>query len=154
MRILHGLYPVHGGRFLKWSHFSNIWCFCDWFIFTEQLYMICRMDFDMSFGVLIFDPKCVFCMRYSLCIMADFQNGVISRVCLVFFRAVFCTKVVQIICRIHFDTFFGILVFDLKWGFCMGYSLWIMADFQNGLISRIFGVFSSSCLHRTTLNDL
>ena len=25
------------------------------------------------------------------------------------------------------------------------------ADFQNGLISRIFGVFSSACLHRTTL---
>ena len=25
------------------------------------------------------------------------------------------------------------------------------ADFQNGLISRIFGVFSSACLHRTPL---
>ena len=30
----------------------------------------------------------------------------------------------------------------------------MMADFQNGLISRIFGVFSSGFLHRTTLNDL
>ena len=47
-----------------------------------------------------------------------------------------------------FDMFFGILIFDPKWGFCM------MADFQNGLISRIFGLFSSGFLHRTTVNDL
>ena len=36
----------------------------------------------------------------------------------------------------------------------MGYSLCIMADFQNGLISGIFRVFWSAFLHRTTLNDL
>ena len=36
----------------------------------------------------------------------------------------------------------------------MGYSLCMMADFQNALISRIFGVFSSGFLNRTTLNDL
>ena len=36
----------------------------------------------------------------------------------------------------------------------MGYSLCIIADFQNGLISRIFGVFWSGFLHRTTVNDL
>ena len=36
----------------------------------------------------------------------------------------------------------------------MGYSLCMMADFQNGLISRIFGVFWSPFLHRTTVNDL
>ena len=30
----------------------------------------------------------------------------------------------------------------------------MMADFQNGLISRIFGVFSSGFLHKTTLNEL
>ena len=35
----------------------------------------------------------------------------------------------------------------------MGYSLYKMADFQNALISRIFGVFSSGFLHRTILND-
>ena len=28
----------------------------------------------------------------------------------------------------------------------------MMADFQNRLISQIFGVFSSGFLHRTTLN--
>ena len=36
----------------------------------------------------------------------------------------------------------------------MGYSLCMMADFQNALISRIFVVFRSGFLHRTTLNDL
>ena len=36
----------------------------------------------------------------------------------------------------------------------MGYSLCIRADFQNALISRIFDVFSSGFLHRTTVNDL
>ena len=58
------------------------------------------------------------------------------------------------ICRMNFDMFFGILIFDLKGEFCMGYSLCMMADFQNGLISRIFSVFWSGFLHRTTLNDL
>ena len=36
----------------------------------------------------------------------------------------------------------------------MGYSLCMMADFQNGLISRLFSVLWSGFLHRTTLNDL
>ena len=36
----------------------------------------------------------------------------------------------------------------------MGYSLCMMADFQNALISRVFCVFSSGFLHRTTVNDL
>ena len=36
----------------------------------------------------------------------------------------------------------------------MGYSLCRMADFQNGLISRIFSVFWSGFLPRTTVNDL
>ena len=36
----------------------------------------------------------------------------------------------------------------------MGYSLCMISDFQNGLISTIFGVFWSGFLHRTTLNEL
>ena len=43
--------------------------------------MICRMDFDMFFKILIFEPKLEFCMGYSLCMMADFQNALISRIC-------------------------------------------------------------------------
>ena len=36
----------------------------------------------------------------------------------------------------------------------MGYTLCMMVDFQNALISRMFGVFSSGFLHRTTVNGL
>ena len=36
----------------------------------------------------------------------------------------------------------------------MGYSLCMLPDFQNGLISRISRVFSSGFFHRNTLNDL
>ena len=35
----------------------------------------------------------------------------------------------------------------------MGYRLCMMADFQNFLISRIFGAFWSGVLDRTILND-
>ena len=58
------------------------------------------------------------------------------------------------ICRMDCDMCFGILIFDLKGGFCMGYRFCMMADFDNALISRIFGIFWSGFLHRTTVNDL
>ena len=58
------------------------------------------------------------------------------------------------ICRMDFDMFFGILIFHPKSGFCMGYSLCMMADFQNGLISRIFSVFCSGFLNIATSNNL
>ena len=53
-----------------------------------------------------------------------------------------------------FYMFFGILIFDPKLGFCMGYSLCIIADLQNGLISLIFSIFWSGFLRKTTLNAL
>ena len=53
-----------------------------------------------------------------------------------------------------FDMFFGILIFDPQSGFCMGYSICLMADFQNGLISRIFGILLSGFLNRTTPKGL
>ena len=34
----------------------------------------------------------------------------------------------------------------------MGYSLCMMTDFQNGLISRIFGLFSGGFYRKTTVN--
>ena len=36
----------------------------------------------------------------------------------------------------------------------MAYSLCMKTDLQNGLISRIFGLFSRGFLDRTTVNDL
>ena len=85
------------------------------------------------FWNLIFDPKWGFCKGYSLCMMADFENALILEY-LVFFRAVFCTEQLLIIVTMHFDVFFGIFNFDPKWAFCKGYSLCMMADFQNVLI--------------------
>ena len=58
------------------------------------------------------------------------------------------------ICRMDFDMFFWNFNFSYNLGFCMGYSLCMMADFQNALISRIFSVFCSGFLDKTTLNDL
>ena len=52
--------------------------------------MICRMDFDKFFGILIFDPKLEFCMGYSLYMMADFENALFLEY-LVFSGAVFFT---------------------------------------------------------------
>ena len=61
----------------------------------------------------------------------------------VFFEEHFFTEEFEIICITDFDIFFGILIFDPKFKFCMGYSLCMMDDFQNGLISRIFRVFEA-----------
>ena len=69
---------------------------------------------------------------------------------LVFSAGVFCTEQLQIICRICCEIFFAILIFDPKSGFCMG----MMADFQNGLISRLFSNFGSRFLHRAIPYDL
>ena len=57
--------------------------------------------------------------------------------------------------------FFGILIFEPNYGFCMGPCIIghdalasMMADFQNALIFRIFSVLWSGFLQKTTLNDL
>ena len=55
--------------------------------------------------------------------------------------------------KMDFDMFFGILIFEPKLEFCISYSLCVMADFKNALISRMFRVFSSGFLHRVTVND-
>ena len=102
--------------------------------------MICRMDFGTFFGILIFDPKSGFFMGYSLCMMAEFQNGLISRIFSVFCSGFFHRATPNELYN-GFCHFFSILIFDPKSGFCMGYSLCMMADFQNGLISRLFSVF-------------
>ena len=45
------------------------------------------------------------------------------------------------ICTMDFDMFSGILIFEPKRGFCMGYIFSMMADFQNAPISKMFRVF-------------
>ena len=71
---------------------------------------------------------------------------------LVFFQVVFLHRTTVNHFRIHFDMFFGILIFDSKWWFCKGYRLSMIAHFQNGLISWTFGLFPSGFLHRTSVN--
>ena len=51
--------------------------------------MMSRINFEMFFGILIFEPKRRFCIGYSLCMMADFQNGVISKIFSVFMQRFF-----------------------------------------------------------------
>ena len=63
--------------------------------FTEQLKIICRVDFD----------KWGFLKAYSLCMMADSQNGLISWIFSIF-RAVFCTEQLEMIRKMDFDMFF------------------------------------------------
>ena len=70
-----------------------------------------------------------------------------------FFRAVFCTEQLRMISRMDLDMF-SEFYFLPKLGFCKGYSLCMMAHFENGLTSGIFRVFSRGFLNRTTLNDL
>ena len=48
-------------------------------------------------------------MGYSLCMMAAFQNALTSRIFGVL-SSFFCTQLVQIICRMDFGKFFGILI--------------------------------------------
>ena len=52
-------------------------------------------------------------MGCSLCMMADFQNGLISPIYGVFSRGFF-HRTTEMICRMDFDRFFGILIFDPK----------------------------------------
>ena len=49
----------------------------------------------------------------GLCMMADFQNALISRI-FMFFSTGFCTEQLLKICRMDFDMFFGILIFEPK----------------------------------------
>ena len=52
-------------------------------------------------------------MHYSICMLADFQNALISRIFGVF-RAFFCAQLVYMSFRVEVDSFFGILIFDAK----------------------------------------
>ena len=69
---------------------------------------------------------------------------------LVLFPEAFCKEEPWMICRMDFEIVFGILIFDPKWGFCKGYSLCMITDFQSGLFPRIFSVFWSGYFTQNT----
>ena len=56
----------------------------------EQLSMVCRMDFDMFFKILNFEPNSGFCMGSRLCMLDGRFSKMLSFLeYLVFFGAVF-----------------------------------------------------------------
>ena len=72
--------------------------------------MICRMDFDMFFGILIFDQnegfaKAIAFVWWPLFKMLSFLEY------LVFFHAVFYTKQFEMICSMDSDMFFIKFIF-------------------------------------------
>ena len=84
LTILQRLQPLHDGQFSKSSHFSKIWCFLNRFFAQNKSNMIKESFFRMFFWIWIFDPNWLFCKGYSRCMMADFQNRLISRTFCVF----------------------------------------------------------------------
>ena len=78
--------PRHDDRFSKSSHFSNIWCVLTRFFAQSNSNVIKEIVFRMFFLISIFDVNWPFCQGYSLCTMADFKNGLISRISGVFWR--------------------------------------------------------------------
>ena len=57
MRILHGLYSLCMMADFQNALISRIFGVYGAVFRSEQLLMICRMDLNMLFGILIFEPK-------------------------------------------------------------------------------------------------
>ena len=70
---------------------------------------------------------------------------------MVFLHAIFCTEQLYTFRRIIFSMFLQKKKLKITCPFCIGYGVTKMEDLQNALISRVFGVFASGFLHRTTL---
>ena len=137
------------------ANFQNALIFRIWAVFSSRFLhkttAMCRRNvFSMFLCIFNFWPK-VTILHDAWCMMADFanfQNALIFRI-----WAVFCIKQLQCAVETFLACFYAFLIFDLKWRFCMGYSLCMMADFanfQNALIFRIWALFSSRFLHQTT----
>ena len=131
---------------------SRIFGFCFQRFFAQNNSSLLVQPFCACFlAILIFDPNWPICKGYSLCKMADFQNRVICRTFGVCFHFFFAQKKCSVLVQPCCPCFLAMLIFYPNWAFCKGYTLCQIADFQNRLISRIFGVFSNGILHRTTL---
>ena len=53
-KALHGLKPLQDGRFLRLSHFSNIWCFFEWFFPQNDSNLTVELFFPCFWHFLIF----------------------------------------------------------------------------------------------------
>ena len=106
---------MHDGRFLKSSHFLNIWCFLSRFFAQNNSNMIKESSFTcfLNFN---FSPKLTVWKGYSLSMMADFQNRLISRIFGVFSTGLFHRTTLTWL-KNRFSHVFWILVFHPKWRF-------------------------------------
>ena len=75
--------------------------------------MICRVDFDMFFGILFLSQSDDFAWAIAfacwpiLKILSFLEYFVV-------FGAVFCIEQLSIICRMDCDMFLGILIYEIK----------------------------------------
>ena len=134
---------MHDGRFSKCSHFSNIYCFferffarsnCKWF---EEWILAWFLEFEF----LSQSEDFIWDIAFAY-MMADFQNALISRIFTVslsgFFARNNCKWFVEWILTCFLEFEFLNQSEDFTWAIAFAY---IMADFQNALISRIFSFF-------------
>ena len=117
---------------------------------TEQLYAFRRINFSMFLRKKKLKMTCPFCIGYRLSEMENLQSHLIARLFGVLAGSFF-NRTTLCIPENHFQHVFGKKKLKITCPFCMGYSLTKMEDLQNALISRLFGVFARSFLHRTTL---
>ena len=150
--------PAHFAQAIdlpKWRIFKML-SYLDYLVFlqavfcTEQLYAFRRIIFSMFLRKKKLKKTCSFCMGYRLTKMEDLQNPVTSRLFGVFARGIL-HRTTLCIPQNHFQHVFEKKSSKKTCSFCIGYRLTKMEDLQNALISRLFGVFASGFLHRTTL---
>ena len=136
--------------FPKCSHLWNIWCFYERFFAQNNSNVLVEYFFPCFWPFQFFSQTDHFANSIAFGRWPSFK--MLSFVeYLVFLWAVFCTEQLSCARRIVFRMLLAILIFDPNWPFCKVYSPCKTAHFQNALIRRIFGVFMSGFLYRTTL---
>ena len=126
------------------------------FFCIEKLQCVVETFLACFFCIFNFWPKVTILQRLKPLLGGHFwQVSKCSHVSNIscFFEAVFCIEQLQCVVETFLACFFAFLIFDPKWRFCKGYSLFLLAifgHFQISLIFRILAVFSSRFLHRTT----
>ena len=151
--------PLQHSRFSKLSHFSNIWCFFEWFFAQNNSYDLVEWFFACFLNFWFLTQTDHFaraiyslCMGYSLCKMADFQKLSHFLNILCFCQQFFFTEQLLYSCKMVFCMFLAFLIFDPNWPFCMGYiafARWAIFKIVSFLEYLVF--FRAVFLHRTTL---
>ena len=144
--IVHGLQAYKDGGFSKCSHISTIWCFYRRFFAQNN-----SIYFLQSFLACFFEKK----VENNLPILHGlqaYQNALIFRLIGVFTGG-FLHRTTLFISQSHFQHVFAKKKVENNLPILpIGYKLTKMEDFQNTLISRLFGVFPCGFLHRITLS--